>query len=199
MFGNVIKTGIVSMLLIIPAYGANKSEKFIRDKSIQLWSLTGACSGVQITTGIGKKARQYVLSAAHCAEPNETHMLATLESGQPFVLNILAKNTETDLLLLEGIPGLKGIHLGKKKAALSEHIRTFTHGGVWNTYKTEGEIVGYYERLSVTSAWVVMGSSGGMVVNDAGKLVGIMSAKDINGPFSYMINLSDIKAFTAGY
>jgi secreted trypsin-like serine protease len=50
---------------------------------------------------------------------------------------------------------------------------------------------------SVTTAMTVPGSSGGMVVNDSGELVGVVSAGD--GAFGYLVTLSDIKNFIKGY
>lgn len=49
----------------------------------------------------------------------------------------------------------------------------------------------------VSTAMVVPGSSGGMVVDDSGHLVGVVSATD--GRFAYFVTLDDIKAFISGY
>jgi len=50
---------------------------------------------------------------------------------------------------------------------------------------------------SVTTAMIVPGSSGGMVVNDSGELVGVVSAGD--GVFGYLVTLEDIREFIKGY
>jgi S1-C subfamily serine protease len=47
--------------------------------------------------------------------------------------------------------------------------------------------------MMVTSAAIIPGSSGGAVVNDSGRLVGIVSA--YNGKFSMIVLLSDIERF----
>lgn len=49
----------------------------------------------------------------------------------------------------------------------------------------------------VTQAMVVPGSSGGMVVNDTGELVGVVSATD--GSFGFLVQLKDIRHFLSGY
>lgn len=49
----------------------------------------------------------------------------------------------------------------------------------------------------VTTAGIVPGSSGGMIVNDRGELVGVASASD--GVFGYLVKLTDIQKFIAGY
>jgi Trypsin-like peptidase domain len=50
---------------------------------------------------------------------------------------------------------------------------------------------------AATSASIVPGSSGGMLVNDAGQLIGVASCSD--GKFGYFVTVSDIKDFLAGY
>jgi hypothetical protein len=50
---------------------------------------------------------------------------------------------------------------------------------------------------AATSALVVPGSSGGMVVNDEGSLVGVVSATD--GHLGFLVKLSDIRRFLSGY
>lgn len=50
---------------------------------------------------------------------------------------------------------------------------------------------------TITTAMIVPGSSGGMVVDDSGKLVGVCSASD--SPFGALVRLKDIKAFLRNY
>ena len=68
-------------------------------------------------------------------------------------------------------------------------------------YKTfniySGEVCILDVEETATSASIVPGSSGGMVVNSHGDLVGVASATD--GYFGYLVRLSDIQAFLAAY
>jgi hypothetical protein len=50
---------------------------------------------------------------------------------------------------------------------------------------------------TMTTAFVVGGSSGGMVVDDSGNLVGVVSISD--GPFSGLVRLADINKFLRNY
>ena len=52
--------------------------------------------------------------------------------------------------------------------------------------------------LTTTTAKIVPGSSGGPILDAAGSLVGIASATDSEGMFSYLVRLSDIKDFLKG-
>ncbi len=46
---------------------------------------------------------------------------------------------------------------------------------------------------TVTTTWIIPGSSGGMIVDDSGALVGVVSATD--GKFGYLVSLKDIRDF----
>lgn len=48
---------------------------------------------------------------------------------------------------------------------------------------------------TITTAMIVPGSSGGMAVDDDGRLIGVASATD--GSFGYLVKLEDIRAFLA--
>ena len=50
---------------------------------------------------------------------------------------------------------------------------------------------------TAVTASIVPGSSGGMMVNDAGQLIGVASCTDSH--FGYFVTLNDIKAFLSGY
>lgn len=50
---------------------------------------------------------------------------------------------------------------------------------------------------TVTTAKIVPGSSGGMVVNGRGELVGVVSAGD--GDFGMLVTIDDINSFLAAY
>ena len=58
-----------------------------------------------------------------------------------------------------------------------------------------GLICGMDTMESSTTATIIPGSSGGMVVNKNGELVGVASAT--NGFFGYVVRLKDIQKFLA--
>lgn len=224
------------ILAIILHSCAIKSESHIRERSVKISGKHGQCSGEQVRAPSGV---DYILTAGHCKDIQVDGMMTvTDEDGNHLQRRVIGEDPSSDLLLIEGLPGLRGLDIAKS-AHYSEHVRTFTHGKGMNTYKTEGELIeirkveilkgiittpeeaascSFMPKYKVihapapfdmieacvmsidemaSTAKVVPGSSGGMVVNDAGDLVGVVSATDDN--FNYFITLSDIQRFMAPY
>lgn len=219
-------------LLIVKAPGMHArhekaSDYYLRARVVKLTGDHGLCSGTQIRAKDGK---DYILSAAHCKDIAVKGVMK-IESADGQLLDraVLAEDEHSDLLLIEGIPNLKGIEVGAYLEKL-EHIRTFTHGSGLDTWRSDGvkimekeihvplpmafkdcimakhkiEVVPTFwgdfkvcmltTFTTVTDAKIVPGSSGGMVVNDAGQLVGVVSAGDSRG-FGYLVRAIDISSF----
>lgn len=203
---------------------------------VKLTSEKGSCSAEQVRAPSGV---DYILTAAHCRILEQDGMIhATTEDGRQLDRRIIAEDPKSDLMLLEGIPGMQGLDIASKNRA-GQHVKTFTHGAGLATYKTEGEIIqdqklkiiidvianaedekkcdsqpkykkidldlGWFKAKvcildveeTITTAMVVPGSSGGMVVDDSGDLTGVVSAGG-NG-FGALVRLQDIKAFLSNY
>lgn len=115
-----------------------RSEDSIRSKVIQLTSGRGLCSGEQIKAPSGEN---YILTAAHCrALEKDGSILAQDDSGRQLPRRILAVDSKSDLMILEGMPGQDGLDIAKHSSA-QQHVRTFTHGRRFPTYKTEGTLI----------------------------------------------------------
>lgn len=228
---------LVSAIICIGVYFfCGRSEDWIRARVVKLSSPHGMCSGEQVRALSGV---DYILTAGHCRALSYNDEITVTDSeGRTLQRKIIAEDRESDLLLLEGLPGLKGLDVANS-SSLSEHVRTFTHGSNLNTFKTEGEIIEVKEIQIVTgilsnsedydkcqsmpkykvekfqswigsvdvctlkieettsSASITPGSSGGMLVDDSGELVGVASATD--GHFGYFVTLPDIRRFLNGY
>lgn len=208
-----------------------KSESYFRNRTLKLFSDHGSCSGEQVKAPSGQN---YILTAAHCLILKDDNNSINVQTADGRVLSrkIIAEDAKSDLLLLEGLPGIDGLNIALSQSQ-GDSVRTFTHGFGFETYKTEGSIVDFHEALvemgdeaclsgmpkyrtieieifgfkipvcimdtldSVTTAMIVPGSSGGMVVNSWGNLVGVVSAGD--GNFGYLVSLKDIHAFVDNY
>lgn len=211
------------------------SEDYMTARSVKLYSSAGSCSGVQVKAPSGIS---YILTAGHCnilASPQNTIQVET-ETHLILERRIVAEDPSSDLMLLEGVPNLKGLEPASEYN-MKEDIMTFTHGKGYATYKSSGRLIqlanikvlidvmnegskvlcdkpknmiahletssGFVAAclLSVTemasTAKIVPGSSGGMVVDQKGRLVGIASATGAD--FSMFVQLDDIRAFLSGY
>lgn len=134
---------MISAALAILAGGSwamkQGSDSSAKSRSIKLISQAGACSGVQVRAPSGQS---YIMTASHCkilADANRD-IEAVTESGSHIKRHIIVEDPKSDLLLLEGIPGMKGLEIADRIWA-GEHVRTFTHGGGLDTYKTEGVLI----------------------------------------------------------
>lgn len=192
------------LLLNVTDYYVSTSDSYAKSKTVGLFGSKGQCSGEQITSPHGKT---YILSAGHCRNIEiDGYITVRTETGVVWRQKIVAEDKNSDLLLLEGIPNMSGLTIAAN-CPIGGHIRTFTHGGGFPTYKTDGLILGKIpvsgikngkgKYWAATNALIIPGSSGGMIVNDYGELVAVADATDFM--LGYLVPLSDIKAFLEAY
>jgi S1-C subfamily serine protease len=185
------------------------------------------CSGEQVVVSSG---HQYILTAGHCIvlANNLNTITVHTEDGRIIERSIIADDPNSDLLLLEGVPNLPALELANSDYP-TEHVRTFTHGAGFETYKTEGELIEkhviqiqmnlgvcvkdlpkykntigalfptcvFEAEFYITNARATHGSSGGLVVNDNNKLVGVISAG--NDDFTLIVPIDSIHKFLDNY
>lgn len=115
------------------------SDAHIRSRIVRIVSDRGMCSGQQIHAPSGQ---DYILTAGHCnvlASADGTYTVKT-DDGKTLSRRLIGEDPNSDLLLLEGLPGAKGLDI----AAYSwqgERVKTYTHGRNLDTYTTEGEYI----------------------------------------------------------
>lgn len=129
----------IALIAIMLFSMAGPSDNSIRSRVLKLSSSFGMCSGEQVRAPSGV---DYVLTAAHCkplADQNGD-IRVTTEDGRELMRKIVAEDPMSDLLLLEGVPGIRGLDIANWDYA-REHVRTFTHGNRFDTYKTEGVLI----------------------------------------------------------
>lgn len=122
-------------------YTAPLSEAYIRERVVKIMDKNGfKCTGEQVRAPSGK---DYILTAAHCKgdkKPGDEMLILDSKDKLTFV-KVLEEDDKSDLLLLEGLPNLKGLPIAIKPHKKGDHIRTFTHGQGLDTFKTEGEVI----------------------------------------------------------
>lgn len=223
----------IMFLIVAGMMGGNsgpKTEDWIRKRVVQLDSVTGNCSAIQVHADNNK---DYLLTAAHC-KPLELggKIMGIFDGKAPKFYKIIKEDDESDLLLLEGEKDLRGVDIAEHESN-REAVFTLTHGKHLKTYRTDGIIVDeikvnipVYKILTandksecidkmkygiekddsdgsmwcmlrvpetVSTAFIVPGSSGGAVLNSDGELVGIVSA--MSEGFAFFVTLQDIRRF----
>lgn len=133
---NKAKAALIAAIALATILNIGPSDTAIRSKIVRLIGKYGTCSGEQVTAPSGVN---YIITAAHCREIGP-ELTAITEDGRKLVRNIIAEDANSDLLLLEGIPGMKGLSIADD-SSIHQHVRTFTHGHNLDTYKTEGALV----------------------------------------------------------
>lgn len=180
------------------------SDQYVRERTVMLLNEDGSCTGVQIKAPSGKV---YVLTALHCAGPEETEMRIISEHGRDEGLaKIIDRADVHDLMLVESID--QNFVVVAEHAKTHDHIRSFGHAYMMPSIKSEGEIVmgsggvndiclDDQREFVVTTLLLGQGDSGGPDVNDAGELVGLNHAIDARKVkvFGCISRLYNIKEF----
>lgn len=157
-----MKRSLVIIALLLAA--CSPSNKFIRSRVVKLVSDKGSCSGEQVKAPSGVS---YILTAAHCRVlEKDGQIIAQTESGHSLPRRVIAEDGASDLLLLEGLPGVEGLEIARSAPA-NTLIRTFTHGHGFDTYETAGVLVQEFQVLIPIS----------MIYDDASKAACVSQAK----------------------
>src|SRR5271165_6094213 len=98
---SLVGIGLLTLSSHIATYN---SETYIRSKVIQLEGNNHACSGTQIKAPSGK---DYILTAGHCLALSENGIIyAKDDLHQLIPRRVIQEDVNSDLLLIEGLPGL---------------------------------------------------------------------------------------------
>lgn len=194
-----MKRLIASIILACGAlcFASQKSDAYIRNRVVMLVSPLGGCPGEQVRAASGK---DYILSAKHCGSLSDKkgRIMVIDEAGHELMRKIIGLDAKSDLLIMEGIPNLRGFDVGSSTKRFQK-IRTFGHGRGLPTYETDGVIIGDIEipllptPETAITGMIVPGCSGGPVMDSHGDLIGVMSASD--GQLGFIVRLKDIQRF----
>lgn len=118
----------------------HSSEQYIRSRVVKLTGVHGSCSGTQVRAPSGV---DYILTAGHCSPiaDKNGYINAVLDGKRPIPRRILEESSDTDLMLLEGMPNLPGVDISTIEPKQGDILKSFTHGQGMPTYKTSAELV----------------------------------------------------------
>lgn len=169
-------------------------------------SLMDPFGNIMVTTQDGRKMERHVI-----AEDPDSDLL--LIEGVPNLSGLYISSSLSELEHVRtfthgrGMPTYKteGAMIGKQKVVVPlftidspESDRRCSESSKYAPIETPmGKVCLLSVEELASTAGIVPGSSGGMVVNDRGELIGVASAGD--GFFSYFVSLKDIKAFLHNY
>jgi S1-C subfamily serine protease len=206
----VLVASVLALVVVVLTYQRLTTSNREAQESV-VWlldaELQAACSGVEILYD----AKPYVLTAAHCGSAlvQELDVLsstlywsfnAKFADESYHKLSVLKVDPLVDLMLLKSYR-TKGITIAEE-AYENQPVHTITYGGGNPLFRTDGILLkqDYTPRgadpsfiKTLTTAWVIPGSSGGPLFNSSNELVGIIT--NYNGLFSYSSSLAQIKKF----
>ncbi len=133
---NKIKWLLLSLMLLL-SLSCGKALPF--GKIVRIHSQRGMCSGEQVLAPSGAS---YIMSAGHCLGLADKDKMFTVDTddGRTLKRKLIAEDATSDLLLIEGIPGMEGLPIAKSMY-YGQHVRTLTHGNDFATYETRGVLI----------------------------------------------------------
>jgi hypothetical protein len=132
--------GCVAIISACIGWGfCGKSPEYVMNRVVRLSnSGGGSCSGEQV---IAPSGVNYILTAGHCRSLEENGGITVItEDGKQLQRKVIAEDDSSDLLLLEGLPGVKGLSIADN-AEKREKVWTYTHGWAYDTYETSGYFI----------------------------------------------------------
>ena len=113
------------------------TDSYIRNRIVLLHSERGGCTGIQIKAPSGKV---FILTAAHCYAITDLGSVdAKSEDGTTAKVHVVDVDPVHDLMLLTSNSKLS-IEVASK-VALYDAVHTLTHGSMYPSYRTDGEML----------------------------------------------------------
>jgi len=138
----------ISLIAAIFMLDSIPSSNFIRNRVVKLAGEDGSmCSAVQI---ISPNNINYLLSAGHCKPlTKDGNVEVEREDGTKLSRHVVQESPDSDLLLIEGLPGIEGLKIAKKEWT-HEALVSYTRGNDFKSFSTEGVIIQESEVKAAT-------------------------------------------------
>lgn len=135
---NKMKLFVSVVIAIVAFCYVNGSHPDPRSRIVRIKAEGAMCSGEQIVAPSGQS---YILSAGHCdVLAKDGVFTIETEDHKTLKRRLVAEDPNSDLLLIEGIPGMGGIPIADY-AKPGDSVHTLTHGSNLDTYETKGVLV----------------------------------------------------------
>lgn len=137
--------------------------------------------------------KNYIVTNFHVIEDASEIEIITNNNERYYVKEILITDEEEDLALLETTASLKPIKIGlTSDISVGDEIKTISSpNGELNTI-TIGEVTDYDDKFIVISADIYPGSSGGLLLNQYNRVIGITSGV-LENYGNYAINIDYVE------
>lgn len=133
----------LTLFAVTAASPHEANESYVRSRVVMLEGNGYGCTGIQVHTPHGK---DLLLSAGHCNALIENGTInASLDDGRAIPRKVLEEDKKNDLLILEGMPDLRGIEIASS-SPMHHNYTALTHGGGEPTHRADGE---YMEEKTV--------------------------------------------------
>lgn len=134
-----MKKLLICLLMLLSACSPDAKKNYAYSRVVRLQGNGHGCSGEQVHAPSG---RDYILTAGHCSvlADKDGYMVAIDENRDYHKVKIVEEDSKSDLLLLEGLPFVRGFDVAAGRSA-NQHVRTFTHGAGRDAYETEGVLL----------------------------------------------------------
>lgn len=130
---------LLACLSLLLLSACSPSDSWLKNRIVRVMGDRGMCTGEQVRAPSGTS---YILTAGHCLSLPHSNGILTIktQSGKVIKRRIIAEDPYSDLLLLEGLPKLRGLDVGTSWAPM-DPVRALTHGGNFDLYETKGMII----------------------------------------------------------
>lgn len=132
------------MILKLPEYHYEYVRNVVSAKVVKITNFdkTSGGTGFHVRSPSGKT---YILTNAHvCSIEKDGEVLVTDENEHSMIRKVIERSDFTDLCLVEGVPGTKGLLLGSEPK-IGEIVAVIGHPKLMPTTVSRGEIIGQQE------------------------------------------------------
>jgi len=145
-------------------------------KDATLEKLMVIASAFGFSKDCDKNRSKYIMTAGHvCSHPGDFLIMVKNKSGERFKAEIVETRDKPDLCMLKINYNQPAICLSEEEPQQGDRVVIIGHYRFFFPFMQEGFISTVSKEFIVTSNIALPGTSGSMLINEEGKLVGLLS------------------------